>query len=387
MWRPVIAALVANFILAVPAASRDGDGLSAPDYAETGNWLCRPENLRFCETDLDTTIVHADGTREHQTWAAPAQAPAIDCFYLYPTASLDEASNSDLVPGEQAGEEIHDVRRHFARFAGACRLFAPIYRSTTATQMRGLAPPGDREMAYADVLAAWKHYLASDNGGRGVVLIGHSQGANHIRRLLMEEIDGKPAQALLVSALAIGANVLVPEGKDAGGDLQQIPVCRTLGQTGCLIAYNTYRADAPPPKNAVLGGRTDNGMRFVCVNPAALSGGEAPLDAYLETRYEIGAAGALPQAPWVTGGAPVATRYVRLPGLLRGECRSDDRGDYLALTIDADPADPRVDDIKGEIVASGKVLPEWGFHMIDMELALGDLVRVVAAQAETWERR
>src|SRR5690606_24296893 len=115
------------------------------------------------------------------------------------------------------------------------------------------------------------------------------QGSGHIRRLLMEEIDGKPVQALLVSALPIGTNFTVLASGDAGGDLQHIPLCRSIGQTGCLVTYNTYRAEAPPPTNAVLGGRSADGLRHACVNPAAPEGGSAELDAYLETTYSMGA--------------------------------------------------------------------------------------------------
>jgi pimeloyl-ACP methyl ester carboxylesterase len=355
-----------------------------PDYADQASWLCRPDNIGFCQTNLDATIVEADGTLTVERWQPPGGVPEIDCFYLYPTASADMAPNSDLVPGELTGEEIHTVRRNFARFAGTCRLFAPIYRSSTLTQMRGQVAPGDRELAYADVLAAWRHYLAHDNGGRGVVLIGHSQGSAHIRRLLMEEIDGKPVQALLVSALPIGTNVTVPARRDVGGDLQHIPVCRSIGQTGCLVTYNTYRAEAPPPGNAVLGGRAADGLRHVCVNPAAPEGGSAELNAYLETTYTMGAQAVAEQQPWSKAGAPITTPYVRVPGLLRARCVSDDHGDYLALSIDADAADPRVDDVSGEVRREGRALPEWGFHVIDIELAMGDLVNLVRAQAANW---
>lgn len=356
----------------------------SPEYSVSANWLCRPDNISFCQTNLDATVVEADGALTVERWQPPASVPQIDCFYLYPTASADMAPNSDLIPGGQPGEEIHTVRRNFARFAETCRLFAPIYRSTTVTQMRGQVPAGDRELAYADVLAAWKHYLTYDNEGRGVVLIGHSQGSGHIRRLLMEEIDGKPAQALLVSALAIGNNFTVAANGDVGGDLQNIPVCRAVNETGCLVSYNTYRAEAPPPANAVLGGRAGYGLRHVCVNPAAPDGGSAILDAYLETTYTLGADAGAGQQPWSNDRPAVTTPYVRVPGLLSARCISDDNGDYLALSINADAADPRVDDLLGEVRRGGQVLPEWGFHVIDMELVMGDLVNLVRAQAETW---
>ena len=50
----------------------------------------------------------------------------------------------------------------------------------------------DRGLGYDDVRDAWNYYLQHDNHGRGVVLIGHSQGAYVLAALLAQEIDGKP---------------------------------------------------------------------------------------------------------------------------------------------------------------------------------------------------
>jgi hypothetical protein len=80
------------------------------------------------------------------------------------------------------------------------------------------------------------------------------------------------------------------------------------------------------------------------------------------------------QQPWSKDGPAITTPFVRVPGLLSARCESDEHGDYLALSINADPADPRVDDLLGE----------WGFHVVDVELAMGDLVNLVRAQAANW---
>ena len=48
-----------------------------------------------------------------------------------------------------------------------------------------------------------------------MVLIGHSQGTLHLRKLIAEEIETQPAQkARLISGLLIGGNVLVAGGAD-----------------------------------------------------------------------------------------------------------------------------------------------------------------------------
>ncbi len=63
------------------------------------------------------------------------------------------------------------------------------------------------------MLAAWRDYLAHDNHGRGVVLIGHSQGAYVLRHLVKTVIDRSPAQRrLLVSAILLGGQVLEANG-------------------------------------------------------------------------------------------------------------------------------------------------------------------------------
>ena len=79
--------------------------------------------------------------------------------------------------------------------------------------------PAMRDTAYRDVRDAWRSYLKRDNNGRGVVVIGHSQGTRVLRQLVAEEIDAKPkVRRRLISAILLGGIVLVKEGEDAGGE-------------------------------------------------------------------------------------------------------------------------------------------------------------------------
>ena len=84
----------------------------------------------------------------------------------------------------------------------------------------------DKGPQYDDVRDAWRYYLEHDNRGRGVVLVGHSQGSFILTELIRQEIDGKPVQSRLVSAILLGATFAVPRGKDVGGSFQHIPLCR-----------------------------------------------------------------------------------------------------------------------------------------------------------------
>ncbi|MGH1560618.1 DUF3089 domain-containing protein [Caulobacter segnis] len=75
-----------------------------------------------------------------------------------------------------------------ARFASQCRVFAPMCRQVTLAALRavmmGQPSPGNGVLAYGDVRDAWRWYLAHENKGRGVVLIGHSQGSRLLLDLL-----------------------------------------------------------------------------------------------------------------------------------------------------------------------------------------------------------
>jgi hypothetical protein len=49
--------------------------------------------------------------------------------------------------------------------------------------------------------------------------------------------------------------------------------------------------------------------------------------------------------------------------------------------VNGNPADPRVDDITGDLGAGTTVLANWGLHLIDVNLAMGNLVDIVGQQA------
>lgn len=354
------------------------------DYADGASWLCRPGRQDACAVDLTTTLVAADGTLTVETWS-PGANPPIDCFYVYPTISLDPAGNSDMTPGP---EERRVVQAQFARFASQCRTFAPLYRQITLTALRASAAgtpiASDRALAYNDVADAWNHYLAHDNNGRGVVLIGHSQGSGLLLQLLRNGIDGTPIQSRIVSAMLIGANVAVPRGRDVGGALASMPLCRSAQQTGCVISYVTFRSTVPPPPESRFGRVQGEGMAAACTNPAALQGGEGELRAYLPAAGPSLTGSAAAPGPWVRGAPVIATPYVSVPGLLSGRCVSSDKGTYLEVTVHANPSDPRTDDITGDVIRDDEVSAAWGLHLIDVQIAMGNLVEIAGRQARAY---
>lgn len=350
------------------------------DYANPQAWACRPGQPGACDVDLSTTVLGRDGRATVERARPDPKAP-VDCFYVYPTVSTDTATNSDLVPD---AAERTVVRLQLARFRTKCRLFAPLYRQLTLAAMgrahaAGNESPDFLGPGYEDVRAAWRYYLAHDNDNRGIVLIGHSQGTSILTELIRREIEGTPVQSRIVSALLIGApgGILVPRGRDAGGTFAHLPLCRAATQTGCVVAYSAFRNTAPPAANTAFGKSADSTLVAACTNPAALGGGAGALNGYFDAKGETALAMG-PTDPWTVGGRPIATPFVRIEGLLEARCTSNAFASYLEVTVQRGPDSPASRDIQGDLVEP------LGLHLVDLEVAMGNLVDLVGQQTRSY---
>ena len=381
------ALLVAGHALAQPAAS---SAYPSNDYGDKANWLCWPGRNDACASDLTTTVVKADGTTSTEAFDADADAP-IDCFYVYPTVSRDPGTVSTMTVEP---EETRVVIQQAARLRARCRLYAPMYRQFTLAALfaamthplaPGTTPPPRPQVGYNDVKDAWNYYLAHENHGRGVVLVGHSQGSGVLTQLIRNEIDGKPAQAQLVSAILMGTALAVPDGRAVGGEFKSVPLCHAPDQLGCVIAYSSFRETSPPPDNSRFGRPRAGGvgLEAACVNPADLAGGSGPAKSYFGALID----GEDTQAfPWLKG-ATITTPFVSVPGLITAQCVHTGPFHYLSIHLNADPSSPRTSDIPGDIVV-GKVLQkDWGLHLIDANLFMGNLVDIVGAEGTAWKAK
>jgi hypothetical protein len=377
--RSAVTAVLAGALLglcagaSVAGAAPTGGTVARTDAAGTV-WLCRPGLASDpCTHRLSTTSVPAAGPRAVTT-PTPAADPAFDCFYLYPTVSNQPTDNSDLtVQPAEIGEAVAQA----SPFSTLCRVWAPMYRQRTeASLAKGLGDdPTADAVAYDSVLASWKDYLAHFNHGRPVVFIGHSQGAAMLIRLLSSQVDpNKQLRGRMVSAIIAGGNVAVPDGKEEGSTFAHLPLCTAAGQTSCVIAYSSF--PRRPPVDSLFGrpgqgvslqsGQTArSGVHVACTNPAALGGGTGALQPRFLTVTMP------PPAP------AVATPWVTYPGLYSATCSSAGGATWLQVTDVGGPHDARP-------VVTETLGPTWGYHLDDINLALGNLLRDVGLQERSY---
>ncbi|MFL6731904.1 MAG: DUF3089 domain-containing protein [Sphingomicrobium sp.] len=380
--------VAAAFVAASPAAAQSNAPASAPDYSKDSNWLCLPGNADVCSTPLATTALNPNGYGSTGQ-SMIAKDPQLDCFYVYPTVSRDQGLNSDLNPSEEKAA----AQAQFARFSSVCRPFAPLYRQMTLGAVAAFSAGADISaagaLAYRDLVAAWRNYLATKNGGRPFVLIGHSQGSLMLQMLISNEIENVPAVASRMKlAILPGFNVLVPQGKLVGGTFRKTPLCSRSGETGCVISWTSFREKNVPPEGAIFGIADRPGMTVGCVNPAQPGAtGWVPLDSYWYARSTL----PVPGGPiaWSSEGPPPSP-YLRTEGLVSARCMSDGQRGYLWIRTNHKPGEKWTERIGGEVGVMNMFLPGWGMHLADMAEAQGDLIRQVgdiSARSRTAARR
>ncbi len=335
-------------------------------------WLCHPGLARDpCDYNgASTSVTGSGGTSVSPNPTPAASAKRFDCFYVYPTVSTEKTDNANLVVQPA---EIAAAADQASRFSQVCNVWAPMYRqATTYALTHGLlSNPATTNIAYASLLAGWRDYVHHDNGGRPIIFIGHSQGAAMLIRLIRSQID--PSVRLrkqMVSAIILGGNVQVPVGRDVGGSFRHIPTCQSPSSTGCVIAYSTFGSTPPllslfgrPGRGVSLqsGQSRRLGQQVACVNPVTFSSGSGPLAPYFLA------------ATMKVPGVPLSTPWVTFPGLYTAQCQSATGATWLQVTATPVAGDPRptVTDALGAL---------WGYHLDDVNLALGDLVRDVGSE-------
>jgi len=347
-------------------------GYSSTLYRQGRMWLCRPDIATdVCRGDATATEVHEDLSRSIVR-SFGAVHPSVDCFYVYPTV------DGNLLPGNHT--DTDDSRAaaevtvsQVAPFHEICALYVPLYRQVTiGTYLFGGKGEESRsEVAYSDVEDAFLHYMGQYNHGRKVVLLGHSQGADMIVRLLKARFEHDPLmrQRLLV-AMPIGGPVEVPRGRTLGGTFSTLPLCTRPDELGCVVAFQSRPARGKVGKPAF---EPQPANEIACVNPTALGGTGA--HRFSRSLFPIMAM----TRPSLHGIEGVETPFLLLRDFYTGECTAGPDGyRYLGVAAAPRPGDARQSALD---LSSAPFNGTLGLHVADFQFAMGDLIDLVARRA------
>ncbi len=357
---------------------------SAVAAEDTTVWMCKPgETPNPCDGPLDGSLYGPDGSKISDLGYQAASAPKVDCFYVYPTQSEQGTPNADFSKDAPLrGATINQARQ----FSRTCRVFAPVYRQYTNWALAHPDAITDevRDLAYNDVKAAWESYLEHYNAGRGVIVIGHSQGTSHLARLMQKEVDPVASvRKKLISAYLIGANVFVPKGKLVGGQFQKIPACESGSQTGCVVAYSSFLNE--PAANSMFG-RVDVGYwvhpdprpdpakyEVLCVNPAGITGEGGKLRPLANVTAFLDADAPEASRPWIAS-----------QGQYTAECKNENGASWLKASGYNPGSGAFWDALVGMVGSSNGDNPSGNLHVADVNLALDNLVGLSETQSKAW---
>jgi len=275
----------------VPSAKFEEQALAAPNaYADNGMWFVRPGSPDNPAAWLPpalrpkTAVTPARGG-PLAAQAAVAAAPAISVeprpplppaviFFVHPTSYMNRARWNAPLDDRDANHRTDIYLRGLASaFNSAGTLWAPRYRQATL----GAFLADDRitagkaiDAAYQDVAQAFDQMMKETPADQPIILVGHSQGALHLTRLLKERVAGKPLAKRIAAAYVIGWPVSVDSDLPALG----LPACTAPDQAGCVLSWVSFAEPAEPEMvmaayNGSVGfdGRPRRGTRMLCTNP------------------------------------------------------------------------------------------------------------------------
>lgn len=173
----------------------------------------------------------------------------VDVFFIHPTtftSNDDDRMNADINEPRLNLKTDYSTVLFQASVFNEQRVFAPRYRQA---HLRAyfikdtLAAREAFNKAYADVKSAFEYYLEQFNGGRPIIIAGHSQGSTHAIRLLQEFFDGTTLGNRLIAAYIPGMNI----PRNAFNTLKP---CTDSLQTGCFCGWRTFKTGHEPRMQA-----------------------------------------------------------------------------------------------------------------------------------------
>lgn len=200
--------------------------IPTPDYNDLNYWVAHPEKL-----DLSDSVFTS----------RPADQFGIPVFFVSPTIHFPkkgETWNHD--PSDAAAEHAFDtpVKYQSTAFNVAGPVYSPAYRQS-AYQVYNVAPnpttAKSYAIAYADVREAFAVFQKQIGPQSPYILASHSQGTDHLIRLIQNDLTKDQLDHLVVAYLV---------GMPVNDCDMKIPICESPNSTGCYTSWRTYHTKA-----------------------------------------------------------------------------------------------------------------------------------------------
>lgn len=345
----------------VPSAKfTDQPRLAAASYDDPDMWLSRPgmanDPVRWMPDNFAQVQASEAADEAGELVPAPAVTapadPKIDAavFFVHPTGLVSRSSwNATLDDDVSRQRSRLFVQGMASPFNASPDVWAPRYRQAAIGAFLTDAPEATQalDLAYGDVAQAFATFVKRIRPDQPIVLVGHSQGAFHLRRLIRDKIAGTSLAKRIVVAYVIGWPV--SNARDL--PLMGMSACKEAISTGCVVSWLSF---ADPPETEMLlrayarrrgldGKEVGSDASFVCVNPiTGVENGKADAAANLGTLV-----------PDLAKGTGSLT-----PGVVPAACGSD----HL-LHIGSPP----------DLEMGPYVLPGNNYHLYDMTLFWSNL--------------
>ena len=338
------------------------------DYKDDALWLCRPGLDGACPPAQDYLVYESDGDLKEEVREYTSSTD-VACFVVYPT--LDNRIGTGLhldvtdVPAPTSW-----ARAMAAPLASVCDVYVPIYRQVLIGTYAGEGNAKTAQCldsAYGDVEAAFEAFLEAEPT-RGFALVGHSQGSQHLSRLIRERIETDDAVAeRLVAGYLLGWGLGSPSATElTGGSFEKIPLCSDPETPGCVQGFVSFLSGEQVPSR----GSYEEGDVRACVNPAAPGESGPHLLASVTVSSTTRIFGVFDDVE------PREDLLLEYHGVFEATCtEGDDRALELAV-------------VRPEVTFSDTLLvSELGAHPIDVNVALADIQSDLVRRATAWSAR
>ncbi len=362
------------------AAFEEQEALAVNAYRDPAMWFSRPGKLPDPARWQPEAAASADeAARDEAAPPAPSDPPSppqdgeaadeagaeavppFAVFFVHPTSFLNRSSWNAPLADERSQERARLFLRGLASpFNQASEIWAPRYRQATFGAFLTDAPEAARaiDAAYLDIDQAFTFFLESLDQEMPIVIVGHSQGALHVIRLLRDRVAGTPLEERVAMVYAVGWPISITHDLPALG----LPACATPSQGGCIASWSSFAEPADPGRvldtyrNSIgFDGELRGESPILCLNPlTGTLNGSAPADANLGTLVPNDA---LSDGVLVAGAVPA---------------RCDERG----LLLIGDPPE-----------LGPYVLPGNNYHVYDIPLFWRNVQEDVARRLRGWLAR